>query len=338
MQKIVATGWRYTRSGPLNTVLKIENYELRPNENEAVVQILSAPLHRVDAAVINGTVLGRRRVNISAFPRVAGCEGVGRVLWTPVNSKGSPVKAGDTVWIAPLHGTWASVIAVSPICLHRIDPAHASLAVNASNYLTAQHLLQGYARLQKDQVVIQNGGSSVTSLAVSALAKALGVKVLTAASPSERFVDAKKRHVAFGSEVFEYNAKGLHEMKIALGDGPGAALCLNGVGGRFFDSFMRLVAPGGEVVTYGAQNSFGLMFSGSSFISREITMQGFFLPFYLDSLSYQERQTQLDFVLRTLALVKYKYPVVTAQSLEKLPGVWDELFVRGGQKGVVKLS
>ncbi|CCW61344.1 unnamed protein product [Phytomonas sp. EM1] len=337
MAKIAATGWRYARSGPLSSVLKIENYELRPTENEAVVQIMSAPLHRVDAAIINGTALGRKRVNINHFPRVAGCEGVGKVTWISKKCTDSLVKVGDMVWVAPLHGTWANAIAVPPTCLHRIDPAYASLAVNASNYLAAQHLLEGYARLRKDQVVIQNGGSSVTSLAVSALARTQGLKVLTAASPSERFADAKGRHAAFGSEVFEYNAKGAREMEKVLGNGRGAALYLNGVGGRFFDYFMRLVAPGGEVVTYGAQNSFGLMLSGSSFISREITMQGFFLPTYLDSLSYQERQTQLDFVLRALALEKFEYPVLTAESLEKLPEVWDELFVRGGRKGVLKL-
>lgn len=336
--KVAVSGWRYARSGPIARVLTMERYDIIPAKDEALVKVTAAPLHRTDAAVINGTALGRRRVSMQSFPRSGGSEGVGQVVSAP---PGAAVKAGDTVWISPLHGTWATSIAVKPEALHVISPAHASLAVNASNYLVAQRLLHGYANLQRGDAVIQNGGSGVTALAVSALAKPMGVSVFTAAAPGERFASAKQRHEAYGAKVFEYNGKGALAMQSSLGvKGPldGAALFLNGVGGRAFDAFLKLVRHDGHVVTYGAQSGFGLFFSGSSLIMKEISMQGLFLPTYWASISYEERQTQLDFVLQQLAEMKFSYPQAVVESLEKLPDVWDDVFVHGGRKAVLKVG
>lgn len=338
MSKVASAGWRYARSGPIAQVLSYEKFDLAPAKDEAVVQMLTAPLHRADAAVVNGTALGRKRVNMSAFPRVGGCEGVGKVVHAPAaSSAASPVKEGDTVWVAPIHGTWATHVTVPTSQLHKIDPAQRQLAATATNFLMAQQLLEGFARLHKGDVVIQNGGSSLTSLAVSALAKSYGVKVLTAATPGERFADAKARHAKYGADVFEYNGAGARAMQAAVGK-RGAALYLNGVGGRYFDSLLKCAGPMSHVVTYGAQNGFGLFISGSNLIYNEVTMAGLFAPTYLGGMSHQERQTKLDFVLKAVAQAGLSYPTVTAPSLEQLPDVWDEVFVKGGRKGVVTIA
>lgn len=336
MSKVASAGWRYARSGPIGQVLTFEKFDLTPAKDEAVVQMISAPLHRVDAAVVNGTALGRKRVNMTAFPRIGGCEGVGKVVHAPA-AGASSVKEGDTVWVAPIHGTWATNIAVPATQLHKIEPAQQQLAVTATNFLVAQQLLEGFARLHKGEVIIQNGGSSLTSLAVSALAKAYGVKVLTAATPGERFAEAKTRHAKFGSEVFEYNGAGTRAMRAAVGKN-GASLFLNGVGGRYFDSMLKCAGPMSHVVTYGAQNGFGLFISGSNLIYNEVTMAGLFAPTYLNAMSHGERQTKLDFVLKAVAQAGLTYPTVAAPSLEKLPDVWDDVYVKGGRKGIVHIS
>ncbi|KPI82741.1 nuclear receptor binding factor-like protein [Leptomonas seymouri] len=340
MSKVASAGWRYARSGPIGQVLNYEKFDLTPDKNEAVVQMLAAPLHRVDAAVVNGTALGRKRVSMAAFPRIAGCEGVGRVVRAPATAPGgaaSPVKEGDTVWVAPVHGTWATNIAVPVMQLHRIDASQQEQAATATAFLLAQQLLEGFARLHNGDVVIQNGGSSLTSLAVSALAKTYGVKVLTASTPGERFADAKARHAKFDSQVFEYNGAGARAMRSAVGK-RGAALILNGVGGRYVDSLLKCAGPMSHVVSYGAQRGFGLFISGSSLIYNEVTMAGLFAPTFLNSLSYAERQTKLDFVLKAIAQAGLAYPTVAAPSLEKLPDLWDDIYVTGGRKGLLRIS
>ncbi|KAH9588759.1 alcohol dehydrogenase [Trypanosoma melophagium] len=334
MSKFSSKGWCYTRYGPVSRVLKMDSFDLLSNKDEVIVDVGMAALHRTDAAVVNGTALSKRRVSLSSFPRVGGSEGVGRVLSAGASKN---VRDGDTVWVAPIHGTWATRIAVNHNMVHKIEPKFAELAVYASNFLVAQHLLNGFTRLRKGQFILQNGGSSMTSLAVSALAKTCGVKVLTASTPGERFYGAKERHAKYGSEVFEYNGKGARAMRQAMGN-VGAALYINGVGGRFFDTFLGLLGSGGHVVSYGAQNGVGLMVSGSNLIYNEVTMQGLFFPSYLETLSYNERQTQLEFVLAQLLSLGFSYPTVSASSLGELPNVWDQVFVQGGKKGMLVLN
>ncbi|KAK7196394.1 nuclear receptor binding factor-like protein [Novymonas esmeraldas] len=339
MSKVASTGWRYARCGPIGQVLVHEKFDLTPGKDEAVVQMRLAPLHRVDAAVVNGTALGRKRVTMAALPRVGGCEGVGTVVRAPTAAAAgsSPVKEGDTVWVAPLHGTWATHVAVPASHLHKIDAAQAEAAATATNILVAQQLLDGFARLHKGDVVVQNGGSSLTALAVSALAKSYGVTVLTAATPGDRFAAAKQRHAKYGSEVFEYNGAGTRAMQAAVGK-RGAALYLNGVGGRYFDSLLKCAGPLAHVVTYGAQNSFGLFISGSNMIYNEVTLAGLYAPTFLNSLSHSARQTRLELALKAVKEAGLSYPTVTAPSLEKLPDVWDDVYVTGGRKGIVKIG
>lgn len=334
MSKIATKGWRYARCGPISKVLKLESYEIQVSKDDVVVQVMKAPLHRVDSAIVNGSALVRNKVTARAFPRVGGSEGVGQVIRAGASKK---VKEGDTVWIAPLTGTWAETVTCDANLVHKIDPKFADLATTASNFVVAQRLLNGYARLKTaNDVIIQNGGSSLTALAISALAQEQKRAVFTAASVGSRFDAARERHKSFGSELFPYNAKGARAMREAIGQ-KNPQLYLNGVGGRSFNDFLKLVGSNANVVSYGAQNSFGLMWSCSNQIYKETTMSGFFLPRYLAATPYDERQTQLDFVLQCLASKGFSFPKEEAKGLESLPAIWDNTFVTGAAKGVLKL-
>ena len=334
MKKVSTQGWRYSRAGPISRVLKLEKYDVAPKSSDVVVKVTSAPLHRTDSAIINGTATGREKASLQAFPRVGGCEGVGVVV-----SSGSSkhVKDGDTVWVAPINGTWAETIAVDAELVHKIDPSKRLAAAFASNFILAQRLLNGYGRVNADDVIIQNGGSSLTALAVSAFAQAQKKTVLTVASSGSRFDAAVLRHKTYNSQVFEYSGKGARALKKTLGTKK-VALYLNGVGGRSFNEFLKLVGANGNVVSYGAQNSFGIMWSGSNQIYKEITIEGIYLPQYLRTLSYDQRQTQLDFALNAATDAKIKYPTEVVTALSDLPAAWDKVFVSGASKGLVNLK
>lgn len=336
MKKISTQGWRYSRAGPISRVLQLEKYDLVAKSQDVVVKVTAAPLHRTDTAIINGTALGRDKTGLAAFPRVGGCEGVGVVVSSGASKT---VKEGDTVWVAPLNGMWAETIVVDAAAVHKIDPKFAAtFAPFASNFILAQRLLTGYGRVSPTaDVIVQNGGACLTSIAVSAFGKAQQKTVVTVASPGSRFSAAAARHKAFGSEVYEYNGKGARAVKKALG-GKNVALYLNGVGGRSFNEFLKLVGTNGSVVSYGAQNSFGLMWSGSHQIYKQVSMQGLYLPQYLRSLTYEQRQMQLDFALNAAAEAKLQYPTEKCSALAELPTTWDKVFVSGASKGLLTLK
>lgn len=331
MKKFVS-GWRYARHGPISAVMKLEKYNLCPQGDDAIVQVLAAPLHRLDAAIVSGALGQQHSVS---FPRVSGFEGVGQVIH---KGSGKRVKEGDMVWISPCTGTWASEISVSENLIHKINPLHRNLAVTASNLLLAHHLLKSFRNLQSGDTVIQNGGSSLTSLAVSALGSEIsGLKIFTAASSGDRFAGAQERHQKYGSEVVEYSASGVRSLQRKL-ERCGAALLLNAVGGAQLDGFLKLMKQGSDVVSFGAQNGAGLFLSGSNFVFPETTLQGFLLHKHLSSQSYEERQADLDSVLSSLSKLDFTYPFTSAGKLDELPTVWDEAFVKGGMKGVLALA
>jgi NADPH:quinone reductase-like Zn-dependent oxidoreductase len=328
MSKIATKGWRYSRCGPIGTTLKLESFDLPVGKDDVVVKMLYAPLHRVDSAIVNGSVLGRNKIiGHKGFPRIGGSEGVGTVVRSG-NSKS--VKEGDTVWVAPLQGTWAETISCDAQLVHRIDPKHALLATTASNFVLAQQLLSGV----KGGCVVQNGGSSLTALAVAALAQDINTTVFSAASKGERFSQSQSRLKQVNSQLFEYSPSGARAMKSAL-NGIDVRLLLNAVGGNSFNDFVKLVGSNGHIVSFGAQNSYGLMWAGSNQIFKQLTFRGFFLPRYLSETQYEVRQANLDSAIRSLSSKGFKYPTEQVK-LDALPQVWDKSFVKGGSKGIIK--
>ncbi|CUE69506.1 nuclear receptor binding factor-like protein, putative [Bodo saltans] len=329
MSKIATKGWRYARSGPIGSTLKLEKFDLAVGKDDVVVKMQYAPLHRVDAAIVNGSALGRTK-NAKPFPRIGGSEGVGTVVRS---GNSTSVKEGDTVWVAPLQGTWSETITADSALVHKIDPKNAALAATASNFIVAQQLLDG---VQKSGVVVQNGGSSLTALAVALLAKERGLTLFSTASKGDRYAQADARLKSAGSQTFEYSPAGARSLKAALA-GKNVNRFLNGVGGNNFNEFVKLVGNNGEVVTFGAQNGFGLMWAGSNQIYKQLTLRGFYLPRYLRDTSYEVRQSTLDAVLKSISAsgAAGKYPTEQVK-LEALPTVWDKTFVQGGSKGIIQ--
>lgn len=337
-KSISSTGYFYTRAGPLQTVLKKSTQTLTVGANQVVVQVSAAPLHRTDAAIINGTALGRLRPGdalYKTFPRLGGVEGVGRVV--EAGPEARRVKVGDFVWMAPLQGSWADKVVANDNLCHVIKPEQASLAQFAACLITAQQLLSGFGKLDKSSVVVQNGGSSLVSLAVSALAREEGITVFTTASPGSRFEKAAARHKTYGSQVFENTPAGLRKLREATGKNQ-PRLVLNGVGGPLVNELIKSAARGATVVTFGAQHGFGLSWAGSHHYFNDVKHKGFFLPTHIRNAAYEERQAQLDFVLERATKAKLSYPTEVAASLDALPAVWDKMYVDGGVKGLLTLS
>jgi NADPH:quinone reductase-like Zn-dependent oxidoreductase len=317
-------GFRYARLGPLASVVNLESFT--PAASEVTVSVKKAPLHRADAAVINGTISGGH--GKSPFPRIAGTEAFGTVA----KSNAPAFKVGQTVWVAPPHGGWAESLSVPASALCTVDAKHAALAPFIGTLIVANRLVKGN-RIPKGGVIVQNGGSSAVSLAVSALGKANGYKVITAAAPGPRFAAAAARHKAFDSEVVEYNGKGRRKATELL-KGSSAHLYLNGVGGPNFSEFIKLLGPDATAVTYGAQYGFGLMFSGGALIFKNTTLTGFSFPRYWGKLNAEQRQAEVDDVLTTFSKLKFEYPTKETK-LDQLPGTWDDIFVNAGVKGVL---
>jgi NADPH:quinone reductase-like Zn-dependent oxidoreductase len=341
-----AQAYRFARYGSIGEVLQLQKFApaITNGASQVLIEPKIVPVHRTEAAIVNGTAAN---TTSTSFPKTAGFEGLAVVADAASNK--SNLKNGDWVYVLPsdgakFAGTWCNKNVVSTDILVPVQQAAVSgnpLASCLSCFLTASALLDNAtsaSALAKGDVVVQNGGSSLTSLAVSALGKQRGLKIVTAASAGPRFAAAEKRHKALGSEVVQYDAEGARKAAKIVG-ATGAKAFFNGVGGRAFNDFLKLAGEGNfetRCITYGAQNSYGLTFAGSQLVFRNITLKGFYLPRYLQSLSEKERIAKVNAALELAKELKGQYPVEIIKNLEGLPAVWDKLYVEGGSKGVIQ--
>lgn len=350
-----AVAMRYARAGPIAHVLKREAVPVarlaRPTD--ALVKLLHAPLHRSDASVINGTAAGRvysaasappgvPQFNLGSFPRTGGAEGLGKVL-DPGTAEG--VKAGDLIWIPPMvgTGTWATHAVVDTSKAVIVDAETQKqlpleLLSCATGLITAHRLFSKTlpTALKSGDTIVQNAGSSLVSVAIAALAKANGVTVITGAN-EERLETARKVHAAFGSLVVSSDTKGAREAKAKMGGSAKARAFFNGSGGASFNAYLKLLADGGHCVTYGAQNGFGLMWSGSHHFWRDVTISGINTPRYLLGLTKEQRAAALRDAVVALSAAKFSFPIVAA-SLDQFEAAWDDTVREGGgRKRVLSL-
>jgi NADPH2:quinone reductase len=118
----------------------------------------------------------------------------------------------------------------------------------STTYGTSYHALKQRADLQPGETLLVLGAAGGVGLAAVELGKAMGARVLAAASSAE------KRQAALDAgadEVIDYSDGELKEKVKALTDGKGADVIYDPVGGDFFDQCMRCINWKGRVLVVG---------------------------------------------------------------------------------------
>lgn len=338
-----ASGFRFARYGPIADVLQLEKFSpvISNAQTQVLIQPKFVPIHRTEAALVNGTAHGQEQ-KAAVFPKVAGFEGIATVVDSAASTT---FKNGDWVYVSPntTNGTWCSQNVVSSDSLVAVPQSAIDgnpLASCVSCFITAAALVDAVAAAAPagKVTILQNGGSSLTALAVSALGKQKGFKVVTAASSGARFSAAVQRHKAFGSDVVSYSDEGARAARKLLEGSNGASAFINGVGGRPFNEFLKLTNSNSSLcITYGAQQSYGLLWAGSQLVYKNLALSGFYLPRYLAALDAKGRQEKVAAALELAKALKGQYPVEAVKSLDAVPAAWDKLYLEGGFKPVIQL-
>ncbi len=116
-------------------------------------------------------------------------------------------------------------------------------------FLTSYHMLKGLARLKKGETVLVVGSGSGVGAAAIQVAKALGAIVI-AASSSEAKLDSARKIGA--DETLHTGSEKLSKGVMKRTEGRGVDVVFEHVGGKIFEGALRLLAPGGRLVTCGA--------------------------------------------------------------------------------------
>jgi NADPH2:quinone reductase len=206
---------------------------------------------RVRAAAVNFPDLLMTRGDYQLkpdLPFVSGLEFAGEV--DAVGEGVSGWQAGDAVVGGNRFGAMAEYAVVPAAALRRKPEALGwdEAAAYPVAYLTAYVALVRCARIEPGETLLVHGAAGGVGLATVDLARALGARVIAAASSADKR-DAIAQ--AYAPDALLAAEPGFREAVKALTGGKGADVIFDPVGGDVFDESTRCIAFGGRLLVIG---------------------------------------------------------------------------------------
>jgi NADPH2:quinone reductase len=169
-------------------------------------------------------------------PFVPGMEVAGVV--SELGDKVQGVKAGDRVIAATMLGGFAEK---TPVPASQVVPMPETMsfeegAALTTIYGTSYHALKDRAQLKEGETVLVLGAAGGVGIATVQLAKAMGAKVIAAASSDEKLEFCKQNGA---DEVINYSQEDLKSRTKELTDGKGVDVVYDPVGGDFSEAALR---------------------------------------------------------------------------------------------------
>ncbi len=208
-----------------------------------IVDVKASALNFPDVLMVQG-----KYQSLPDFPFSPGGEFAGVI--SAVADDVSDWQIGDEVFGGTGHGCFAEQIAVPATSLRR-KPAGMTFAQASgisTTYGTSYYALKQRAQLQPGETLLVLGAAGGVGLAAVELGKAMGARVIAAASSAEKLQVAK---AAGTDELVDYSDGELKDKVKALTGGKGADVIYDPVGGPLFDQCMRCINWYGRVLIIG---------------------------------------------------------------------------------------
>ncbi|CAE6950255.1 NADPH:quinone oxidoreductase [Pseudomonas marincola] len=229
--------------GPAETLVLEDIASPEAKKNEIVLDVHAAGVNFPDTLIIEGKYQFK-----PPFPFSPGGEAAGII--SAVGEKISHLKVGDRVMALTGWGSFAEQVAVPGYNVMQIPKSmdFASAAAFGMTYGTSMHALKQRANLQAGETLLVLGASGGVGLAAVEIGKAMGAKVIAAASSAEKLEVAK---AAGADELINYTETNLKEEVKRLTGGLGADVIYDPVGGDLFDLAARSIAWNGRLLVVG---------------------------------------------------------------------------------------
>ncbi|HUP93084.1 MAG TPA: NADPH:quinone oxidoreductase family protein [Solimonas sp.] len=220
--------------------------DLVPGENQAVLRVRAAGVNFPDALIIQNKYQFKPELPFSP-----GGEAAGEVLSVGPGVKN--VKVGDRVIAMTGHGAFAEQLLCDARMLVPMVPDMDFVTASAfvMTYGTSYHALKDRAAIKAGETLLVLGASGGVGLAAIEIGKALGAKVIAAASSAEKLAICKE-HGA--DELINYSTDDLREKLKALTGGKGVNVVYDPVGGPYTEAALRSVAWRGRLLVIGFAN------------------------------------------------------------------------------------
>lgn len=215
-----------------------------PAPGEVVIALEAAAANFPDTLIIEGRYQLR-----PSLPFTPGCEGCGHIVGLGSNVEQFAV--GDRVMFSVPYGAFAELVAADAANVFIADGAMPSetAAGFLLAYSTAYHALKQRARLQPGETLLVLGAGGGVGLAAVEVGRAMGARVVAAASSDEKLAVCADR----GAEtVIRYDDIASLRFRIAEAtDSRGPDVIYDPVGGDLAEPAFRSIAYSGRYVVVG---------------------------------------------------------------------------------------
>jgi|TARA_B110000014_G_scaffold253645_1_gene233281 NADPH2:quinone reductase len=222
-------------------IKEIETPQLK--DNEVLINVAAAGVNYPDGLLVQGLYQVKPEV-----PFVPGTEIAGTIV--ALGEKVAHLKVGMRVAAMTMLGGYAEQVAIN--CM-QVMPIPDFLSFEEASALftahaTAHHALKQRANLQAGETILITGAAGGTGLAAVQIAKAIGAKVIAAASSQEKLEVCKKN----GADILiNYSEQDLKTELKALTNGKGVDVVYETVGGDTFHACSRNMAWNGRLLVIG---------------------------------------------------------------------------------------
>lgn len=229
--------------GPPESLVLEDLADPVPGEGQVLVDIAAAGINFPDVLVIAGNY----QVKVPT-PFVPGNEAAGMV--SALGPGVTQFAVGDKVIINTASGAFAEkCLAEVPATTPLPDDLNFEQGAGFSvTYGTSYHALKQSANLQPGETVLVLGAAGGVGITAVEIAKAMGAKVIAAASSDEKLEFAKS---AGADELINYSEVPLKETVKELTGGKGADVVYDPVGGELADQAFRATAWHGRYLVIG---------------------------------------------------------------------------------------
>ena len=229
--------------GPVDNLVIEDWDDPVPGDGQVAFDVRAAGLNFADILIIAGKYQVR-----PPLPFVPGNEASGIV--TAVGRNVTRFKPGDRVIGALRGGAFAEKTVVDE---HMAIPLPERMSFEAGAaysvaYGTSYHALKQGAHLRSGETVLVLGAAGGVGYAAVELAKALGARVIAAASSDEKLAFARQ---AGADDVINYASGSLKDSVKALTDGKGVDVVYDPVGGDLAEQALRATAWHGRYLVIG---------------------------------------------------------------------------------------
>ncbi|MGE3926115.1 MAG: NADPH:quinone oxidoreductase family protein [Lautropia sp.] len=217
-----------------------------PGAGEVIVDMKAAGVNFPDVLIIQNKYQFK-----PPLPFAPGAELAGVVSAVAPDVTGFAV--GDRVIASTGHGAFAERVAVSANRLIKMPDAlpFDTAAALVLTYGTSWHALKDRAALASGETLLVLGAAGGVGLAAIEIGKALGARVIAAASTEEKLA-ACREHGA--DATINYATEDLRERIKATTDGRGPDVIFDPVGGQYAEPAFRSIAWRGRYLVVGFAN------------------------------------------------------------------------------------